>query len=255
MTACQALHDRNTRATDIKNSSVADEMDTGSPMPPPLDQVTICSNDDDSATSFSSLSDNELFPETLTTQTTETTGTARSIFKQYWAKNGGGDLCFMTCAARPPPRTIVFVQSSSRAIADQRFESHETKPKKEAPHQQQQHHHQQRRSIFRRNCVSQSLSPSVPAQGVASETAALLRNASTSHSKMEKVSKRSCLLQCRYSGTSISRDSASFSLCDSDHSERSSERSVNFSPRVQVLVYQQPLERYATEGWSKYFAF
>jgi hypothetical protein len=252
MTAHQELDDLEVSEVDTTSFS---------PTPPPLDQVTMCSDDDDSATSFSSLSDHEFLPETLTTPT-ETTRTARSIFRQYWAKNGGGeDLCFLTCAARPPPRTIVIVQQSSSAIEQQCHGNDETKSKQEAQRLQQQQ--QRRRSIFRRNCVSQSLPLGMAASEEAvAQTAAFSRNESTSQREKEQVTKRSCLqLQRRYSGTNTPLDtsassSSSSPLCGSDHhSERSSERSVSFSPKIQVLVYQEPLERHAADGWSKYFAF
>lgn len=277
MTPCQSLHHRHyTRTTDrirvvdvIKLALEISTMDTpysstplhaqfpqSSPkantsLTPPLDQVTICSSDDDddddSATSFSSVSDND-FPETATAQTT---GSAkRSIFKQYWAKTGGSDdlQVITTCGARPPPPTIVIAQSSLGG-------NHEIKPKQE-PQQQQQ----QQRSIFhcfQKNYVSKSLPllNIMAAQGVAVTTSAPLNK----QCKEQVKTSRSCLLrECRYSGTKTPRDSSSSSSSSScgDNSERSSisERSVSFSAEVKVLVYQKPLERYATKGWSNYFA-
>jgi hypothetical protein len=220
--------------------------------PPPLDHATIYSDDDDSATSSSSISDN--YPETKSTQPT---GATRSIFKQYWAKDKAGDDLSSRSYGEIPPLAIVIVQSSSANEHD-RLGYHKITSKQEAQRQEQE---QQRRCIFQMNGVSQPLP--------AAETAVFPRNECTLAlnkpcTKEHHVTTRSCLLKCRHSGAKTPRDSSCSSLLsltsslgDGDDSERSnrSERSVNFSADVQVLVYQKPLERYATKGWSNYFAF
>jgi hypothetical protein len=231
--------------------------DTTASCPPILDHVTICFND--SAASSSSALDKDLKGEPVSTAAQKTTKVAdspRSIFKHYWAKNSDPDLSSFKhgSASQTPSR------APTNSTDGQTLCKSEVKSKKE----QQQH---ERRIFSRQSLGSQSwplLSTAAETLGDAiTETAAFPRNKSTSalnnNCKAATTTARSCLLpECRYSGGA--KTSPRRALSDSERTIFSSssstveQRSVDFSTEVKVLVYQEPQECYAADGWSNYFA-
>jgi hypothetical protein len=194
---------------------------------PPLDQVTVCSTVDDNDSSTSSVSsmssDNEFRREEK----------PRSIFREYWKQSEGRILKDVSNSKEPFPS----MQDSCANTYDCSLELHtqnvakvDLSPRSRSP--------RSRRRIFGKVALSESaptlslyLFPRNSVQKAKSESF-------LSHAKKPK---RSCLRQTRFCGKER-------------RNSDSSEVSVSFSPKIEVVLFQRPCEQWAADGWSNWFA-
>jgi hypothetical protein len=189
---------------------------------PPLDSVTVHSDDDSCASSISS------FGEHTSSGSPES---PRLIFTKYWEKEGRSSIRFERPLTFSPKKTL---DSDDESSTDNAYER-PNEGQEEATKSQSSN--SKRRKIFNKTCWSES------------QTALSLSNPATRNLRKAQSSgalrpKQSCLRCNRYSrGQQMS-----------DASEGSSKSSVRFSSNVDVKVFKPPTEIYATTGWSNWFA-
>ena len=190
---------------------------------PPLDQVTICSEVDSYSSDFSSVSSAE---EDDTSSLPQSPVAPRAIFGRYWEMKGGAP-----ALSKLPPCSGVKVDDEvswntyERALKVREAEPQAT-PSTPPP---------ARRRIF-----SPVVSDSSPA--LLSEVLRQEEQLRKTQSTSALLKQTSCLRSSRFAAPKR------VSSCDS------SDLSVTFSPKVDVVFYKRPLEHWARNGWSDYFA-
>lgn len=215
---------------------------------PPLQELSVSSSccssvdeddDDDSVSLISAISGDE-----------ETSQSRRSIFNRYWEKNGGAP-----ARLDPVPTSVVVVAPQHQEAEGGRPEA---SPKKlncksceEGPNSSR------RRKIFGGSSWSRSSEPVLSLSYLAHPSMCLSKAHSTS-SLQPTPPRGSCLRRGKFSSErdvvrGEQQQSNDNSAAPSDSSESSSS-SVTFSQDVSVHVFQKSTERWAQEGWSKWFA-
>lgn len=223
-------------ALDILSSSSTQNNNDSSSHHPPLHQLV-------TRRSSSTLSDdnNEEDDDDVSTisggeDTNATSSSRRSIFKPYWEKTGE-----TKPRLEPVPMSVMVpVQLQQR-----QQQQPQTSTKTDSSSAFFEAHKNDRRSIFGQGCWSRS-EPAISLQSLAPHLC-LSTNFRKAHSSssLQSQPKSSCLRRGKFSSsTSSSRRPRR----DSDSS------SVKFSEDVAVYVFQKSAERFAHEGWSKWFA-
>jgi hypothetical protein len=182
---------------------------------PTLDQVSVCSegDDDDSSLCSNSIADER-----------ESLEKRRSIFNQYWEKEGGA----------PSLRRI----KSENKATDKTHERRGNSKTLSSPSSD----NSSRRNIFNKRCWSESL-PVLPSLSK-SPAERNLRKTQSSSVLQGRKPKQSCLRQGRFSSDQMPLD----------ESESSSESSVRFSPHADIKVFAPPAEIWASSNWFAWFA-
>ena len=210
---------------------------------PPLDLVTLCSEDcSDDVSSVSSCSISEDPENDFPSHHNSCTPSApRSIFSKYWGSQDHQSHKLH----RPLPteisaqiiRFLAEDESPSQNVYEETLREREETQTGLAP---------KRRSIFNNQYKSNS-TPTFRTQKYFD-----LRKIQSTSALGNKPTK-SCLRPSRYSGTNIN-DINNNNLRLSVRSA-GSDNSVRFSEKVEVTVFQSSVERYAEEGWSDFFAY
>jgi hypothetical protein len=190
---------------------------------PPLDQVTICSELDSSSSDVSSVSSDE---DDGTTTSQQSPVVPRAIFGRYWEKKGGAPALSKTA----PTRHVDDEVSCGSYTYERTLKVQESQCGKVVSTPQSP----TRRTIFK-SCVSES-SPTLIAMMLQQEQ--LRKTQSTS----ALTKKPSCLRSSR------------FAAAPRRESSDSLDRSVTFSTKVDIVVFQRPVELWAPKGWSDYFS-
>jgi hypothetical protein len=182
---------------------------------PPLDQLTVCSGDDDSSVSTISSTDEDFREDK-----------PRSIFRSYWEKKGG------RYAKKDIPVSVPLTPFSPTSVGEElnsKTYERSLKLNEIAPPSSDS-----RRRIFGKMSSSPTLSLAVALEMNFRKT----QSASSLPGGKPTVS---CLRPSRYSGNRRRNSDAS-------------DASVSFSSKVDVVVFQTPREQWAPEGWSNWFA-
>jgi hypothetical protein len=188
---------------------------------PTLDQVSVCSEeDDDSSLSSNSFTDE---PESLENG-------RRSIFSQYWMKVGGAPS--IRREHQPFPLFAEEIMKSESERTDKIYEEGDSET-----HSSSASDNSRRRNIFNKTCWSQSL-PSLTS--VSNSPERKLRKIQSSFVHQHRKPKQSCLRLGRFSSDQLLPASSS--------------SSVHFDPHADVQVFSPPVEMYASVGWSAWFA-
>jgi hypothetical protein len=201
---------------------------------PALTQVSTSTSCD---TSISSLSSSSTLSEESNANANTVTSSSRSIFKKYWSQNQVQNArAFIPAPAYP--LTVAFTQETS---GNDSKTSYERTLKVSSPQSQSQYPPPSpsgRRSIFQSTPKYMSQSqPCLTLNDIASDC---FRKRSLSTSALQT---KSCLRPARYSGdrrASIASDTTA--------------NSVSFKEQTERIVYQQPVEHWAADGWSKNFS-
>lgn len=216
---------------------------------PPLDEVTMSSEADSSSSDVSSVSSEENEDTMMTASTSQSPVVPRSIFGRYWEKKGGAP-----ALTKEPIDSNNHVADSSDEVSCNTYErtlqGHEAAAPSTPP--------SRRRCIFSSSVVSAESAPALVSMMLQQQQQQpdeeqrereLLRK-TYSTSALLKLHQRtsSCLRSSRFAPAPLRRESS----CSSDSS--SSDLSVTFSPKVDVVVYARPVELWAPKGWSDYFA-
>lgn len=223
---------------------------------PPLDQITICSescSDNTSVCDVSSVTtdeNDEMNQFFLTSRPTPKKGLSRpnqslrTIFDRYWEKNR--PVLVINATSESMTETVSPIRTEDETSSINTYErtlqvSHgKTKEASTTTNPPPS-----RRRIF------QGLAP-IPD----------LVDDLRVHRQPTKVQSDSCLLakppclrRSRFSVSTTSSSSYSQPDCRrASSSSSSSITSVKFNPKVDVVIYRPPVEHFATEGWSDYFA-
>jgi hypothetical protein len=185
---------------------------------PRLEQSTVCSSCDDDS-SFSSMSSDEAFYQEAK---------QRSIFGVYWNKHG----CKSHQSAAKTEELSRSTQDSGEATSGTKACELSTElPEKTVDKCQSSPN--VRRRIFGQ------LSKSSPTLSLLTATVDVDMRRSKSASSLHSRPKGSCLRLTRFSG------------CERRTSDASS--SVTFSPKVDIVLFQTPSERWAADGWTDWF--
>ena len=185
---------------------------------PPLDQVTVCS-EIDSASDVSSVSSDEEDNST----SSQSPVAPRAIFGRYWEKKGGAPaLLKVPCTTHEGDKGSCSANTYERTLKRHEAPSPQASPST-------------RRSIFK-TLVSESV-PALSLIASMQQQEQLRKTHSTSALRKKRSS---CLRRSR--------------LAEAPSRTSSSDLSVSFSAKVDVVVYQQPIERWAANGWSDYFS-
>jgi hypothetical protein len=204
----------------FKASYLADEEFDATP--PPVEEVTMLSDD---YTSVSSVDSPSL---------SSTASNTRSIFRDYWSRNGGKP----HGSKRRLPETV-----SVRKDFEVRDEPRSAGVSYEQVLKENEGvcvttHSPPRRVIF----GSYPKSPSVPVFSTSSVGWPNFRKTQSEGLLLSTEKVSSCLRPTRYSGSYSRRTSI-----------ESSTQSVRFTDEDSVAVYNAPKERWACDGWSQYF--
>jgi hypothetical protein len=184
---------------------------------PRLEQSTVCSSCDDDSSLVSSMSPNDaVYQEAKQC----------SIFGAYWNKHGCRSL-----------QSAAQTEDFSRSTQDSGEATSTTKacelsielPEKTVDKCQSST--KLRRRIFGR------LSESSPTLSLLTASVDMNMRKSNSASSLHVRPKGSCLRPTQFSG------------CE----RRSSDASVTFSPKVDIVLFQTPSERWAADGWKDWF--
>jgi hypothetical protein len=191
-------------------------MDSPTSSLPTLDQVSVCSegDDGDDDSSLCSIHDE-----------TESLEKRRSIFNQYWEKEGGA----------PSLRRQLEPQLTKTYERTHQLGGSKT-------HSSPASDNSRRRNIFNKTCWSESL-PALPTLSK-SPAERNLRKTQSSSVLQGRKPKQSCLRQGRFSSDQLPLD----------ESESSFESSVRFSPHTDIKVFSPPVEIWASSNWFAWFA-
>jgi hypothetical protein len=205
---------------------------------PPLEQVTVASSQD-CADDISSVSGASYELEEGDSRWHLSKSLApRSIFGKYWGSQGEG----VHALHRPLPTEISTRVHTTMILSQPETTLHDTTDYETNLRSREAETKggltPKRRSIF----ANRYNSLSVPALNTASSRCYDLRKI---QSETALRPSKSCLRSSRrYSGANR-RNESSATL---------SESSVHFSDKVEITVFRKPVERYAQEGWSEFFA-
>lgn len=225
---------------------------------PPLDQVSMCSDDSVSLSSLSSegSADRNDSPTVMTSSNQR----RRSMFKSFWEKNGGAPLQLHGSAETSSENDdevntthhdddesqgscCSSAESPSIDAANSYERTLKVKEGLERPRHALLDNSGRRRRIFAMACPSfLSEMPERPLPGLCFDYHNDVRLVQ-SNPELRRTPGPSCLQSaCRYSGDKR----RSFG--------RSSSCSVSFDPKISILRYRETKEHWAASGWSKYFA-
>jgi hypothetical protein len=202
------------------NAEVNCSLSSLSSMMPPLDHLTVCSDDTDSVSDMSS------------NDGCSSSSAPRSIFKRYWEKNGGAP-----ALSRAPMHCVDVPQdpmlSQDPMVSCCYEKSLQAKEIKETDASF-------RRKIFGQGCWSVS----EPRLNLKAFAVDYFRKTQSSSALSTATPNRSCLRKGRFSG-----------VLTSDTTESTENSSVSFCSDVDVVVFHPPTELWAAKGWSEWFAF
>lgn len=217
---------------------------------PPLDQITICSescSDSTSVCDVSSVTTDEndemnQFFSVVPTPKKELScpnPSLRTIFDRYWEKNRPAQVVTTSPESKIEPVSPIRHEEETSSINT--YERTLLQGKAVASSKTT---HLSRRRIF------QGLPPTPYLVDDLHRHPTKVRS---DPCLLAKKTKPPCLRRSRFSVSTSS--SSSYSLPDSRRaSSSSSVTSVTFNPKVDVVVFRQPVEHFASKGWSDYFA-
>jgi hypothetical protein len=189
---------------------------------PTLDQVSVCSEEDDDSSLSSTCSADE--------RGSLEKG-RRSIFSQYWEKVGGA----------PSIQRALFTEESVKPENKPTDKTHEKGDSE--THSFPASDKSRRRNIFKKTCWSESL-PALTFPSNSPERKLRKIQSGSVLQRRKPKPKQSCLRQGRFSSDQLLLE----------ESESSSNSSVQFNLHADVKVFTPPVEIYATIGWSTWFA-
>lgn len=248
---------------DCNKQTILDHLRTPLSEVPPLATLSVSSADNETSDDSSSVSSVSLEEEAWDL-VNQTAGAApaprvpakRSIFASYWTKKGGRP----QEPLRLPEDSDDDISSSSSCSALSSSSYEKLLEKNEAPAVKAGDEDSSkcaagagggpRRRLWDNRYVSQSASslPECARVGGGFATTLTMEPLRKTQSASAVVGGpgRSCLRECRYSGSSSRRRSSS-------SSSSSSTSRVSFNEQVQVQFLKPVAERHAEKGWSKYF--
>jgi hypothetical protein len=211
--------------------------------PPPLEQVTVCSDDDLSSVSSGSLKNYESIHLPLDQQDRQQQ--PRSIFKKYWDDKGLIPLPIRRVRVSSSGSTMLFrtetaIEEDSASIRDYNTYERTLKAYEEVPSIRRS---VGRRSIFDQGCYTASRS--TPSFHLRPNHSYNIRKAKST----SILQTRSCLRPSRFSLQKSGSDDSQFQRKQGDKAH-----SVSFSSSIRIALFEPPAERWAENGWSKWFA-
>jgi hypothetical protein len=189
---------------------------------PPLNQVPVCSTGANDSSSVSSMSSEKEFCREEK---------PRSIFREYWNQPGGRSQKDVSHSKEPFPSmqdSGAKTNECSLKLRKENVTKADISPRSRPPIS--------RRRIFGKVTLPESASTLSLYLFQCNSTQKANSESFLSHGKP----KRSCLRQTRFFGK------------ERQNSD-SSEASVSFSSKIDIVFFQHPCEQWADDGWSKWF--